>query len=152
MLVLQSDQHPLEWPHERQAEHDRQRQPNQKMKPYRPTILDLDDERPTDHDEADEQDDERHRSIAAVLRGQIEAAYLTSIDDLQKATEQAALTTPRAATAETGSQWRRLSVAHTAGCVVKLRLPPHQYTHTNRNSQTTSTKCQYQAANSKPRC
>src|SRR5215468_12733808 len=29
---------------------------------------------------------------------------------------------------------------------------PHTYMHANRNSQTTSTKCQYQAANSKPRC
>jgi hypothetical protein len=30
--------------------------------------------------------------------------------------------------------------------------PPHQYTQVNRNSQTTSTKCQYQAAASKPTC
>src|SRR5690349_1975 len=29
---------------------------------------------------------------------------------------------------------------------------PHTYIQANRNSQTTSTKCQYQAANSKPRC
>ena len=29
--------------------------------------------------------------------------------------------------------------------------PPHQYTATNKNSHTTSTKCQYQAAASKPK-
>src|SRR5206468_12394091 len=29
---------------------------------------------------------------------------------------------------------------------------PHTYMQENRNSHTTSTKCQYQAANSKPRC
>src|SRR4029077_10038688 len=29
---------------------------------------------------------------------------------------------------------------------------PHTYMQANRNSHTTSTKCQYHAANSKPRC
>jgi hypothetical protein len=29
--------------------------------------------------------------------------------------------------------------------------PPHQYIATNKNSHTTSTKCQYQAAASKPK-
>lgn len=37
------------------------------------------------------------------------------------------------------------------GLIPFFSYDPHQYIHTYRNSQTTSTKCQYHAAASKPK-
>src|SRR5262249_14700029 len=105
-------------------------------------------------------------AIPGILRRKVEAADLARLAHGQKPGKQSALTAPRTPAAERGAyrRYRREMVGSTTQMVHSQRnlafadqpttpaLPlPHQYTQTNRKSQTTSTKCQYQAAASKPK-
>ena len=103
-----------------------------------------------DHEQADAQDDEGNGGVAAVLATEIEPAGGTGRGHVEKTLKQAALPAARAAAGEAEPDRRPQDPA--TGAVVKARLPPHQYTQTKRNSQTTSTKCQYQVAASNPTC
>src|SRR5690606_4763564 len=101
------------------------------------------------------------RSVARLDRAQIKAARLAGCATLQEALEErpapAGGTAPPQPCAHSRPD-KQIGAGPGAPRRRKLDLsvvfdqPKTTYMKTNRNSHTTSTKCQYQAAASRPKC
>src|SRR5665647_2541174 len=152
------------------------------MQPIGRLIDHLGHQRREHHDRAADQNHEHRRAVAGIGETVVLAATLARRTQCQKALEQLALAAGRTAAAQAtadrqggrrqvgsmvshgrilaGEKRKRAASppplrGNTVGgqCPWAALAPePHTYMQANRNSHTTSTKCQYQAANSKPRC
>jgi len=132
VLVLQRDQPGLQRPqHQDRAAQD-QRRPQHEMHPDRRREFDLDDRREANDDEPEKQDHEHRRTIAGILRRQIEAAGRTARADVQQAGEQASLAAARTAAGKgrMGQRYRRelasLSRVHPPWLAGTALPMPHQ--------------------------
>src|SRR5579884_2308396 len=99
------------------------------------------------YDAAHRHDGEEGRPVALLMLFQRNVADRAAIAHRQQAVEQFTLAAGRAALEQRRFPYRR-HISPKACSTLFTKLP---YTQTNRNSHTTSTKCQYQAANSNPR-
>ena len=174
VMVLQGDQQALDRPQRPERHHQYQRQPQHGVHPIRRLIDHFGDQRREHHDGAAEQDHEYRRSVAGIGEADNPVRIVRNAAQGQKPLKQPALAATRTAAAQilwrsaaaSSAIFKRLSVQqkgrrnHAALPQVPSRdghsgcgtPAPHTYMQANRNSHTTSTKCQYQAANSKPRC
>jgi hypothetical protein len=75
-VELQGDHHALERAQERKTQDQGQGQPDHQVQPHRRMEGHLGEQRAEAYDEADDQDDEDGRAIAAVGLAQVEAAGL----------------------------------------------------------------------------
>src|SRR5262245_26503385 len=174
-MILQRDQQTFEQAQRRKRHDQNQRQPQQRVQPIRRLKEHLGDQGGENDDTATDQDDEDRRPVARICKAVVKPAALAGRTQRQEALEKMPFAAARATPAQAAADRQILRRCLTGHEVTKPskqkggvmtppflqkcpRYPacgapePHTYMQANRNSHTTSTKCQYQAANSKPRC
>jgi hypothetical protein len=87
MLVLKRDHGRLERAQHEEGSAEDEGRPEERVEPKRRLELHLDDEGECYHHEAEDEDDEDGRAVAAVLGSQIEAADGATLRDVEKAAE-----------------------------------------------------------------
>src|SRR5215475_3537477 len=176
VVILQRNQHTLDQAQWRECHEQNQRQPQNGVDPIGRLVCDFGHQRRKHNNESSDENYKHRRPVACVSEAIVETAMRTRWSQREKSLKQLALPATRTQAAQPAANWQsvcRCRIGHGATSRTKTKgrrndaalqqvsairysacaaPEPHTYMQANRNSQTTSTKCQYHAANSKPRC
>src|SRR5690606_25170036 len=124
-----------------------QRRPDHEVKPVRRRDGRLEEQCRRHHQKTEEKDQEDRRTVTGIMGSEVQATCVAPFADVEEAAIKRRLSATRAPAAERDPQSGRLGLSG----AWRHQPPEYQDTTTHRHSHTTSTKCQYQAAASKPK-